>query len=123
MVISWATILYGGGLTFAVVALVIWFAARGEITTVVVAASASTVGAIACNAILHSISDANGFFVDAPIAIFPASWQDTGSGVFALAATALALGFGPQRDTPAQAAARLAALAALAAFAVDIYLY
>jgi len=123
VVISWATILYGGGLTFAVVALVIWFAARGEITTVVVAASASTVGAIAWNAILHSISDANGFFVDAPIAIFPASWQDTGSGVFALAATALALGFGPQRGTPAQAAARLAALAALAAFAVDIYLY
>lgn len=123
MVISWATILYGGGLTFAVVALVIWFAARGEITTVVVAASASTVGAIAWNAILHSISDANGFFVDAPIAIFPASWQDTGSGVFALAATALALGFGPQRGTPTQAAARLAALAALAAFAVDIYLY
>jgi len=77
VVISWATILYGGGLTFAVVALVIWFAARGEITTVVVAASASTVGAIAWNAILHSISDANGFFVDAPIAIFPASWQDT----------------------------------------------
>jgi len=122
-VISWATILYGGALTFASVAAVVGLVGRAKPATTVVAACASSVGAIAWNAILHSISNAGGFFVDAPIVVFPASWQDTGSGVFALAATALALGFGPQRDAPAPTVMRLAVLAALAAFAVDIYLY
>jgi hypothetical protein len=37
-----------------------------------------------------------GFFTDAPIRVFPASWQDTGSGVCALAAAVLVVGFGPQ---------------------------
>jgi len=55
--------------------------------------------------------------------VFPASWQDTGSGVFALAASALALGLGPQRASPAATTTRLAALAAVVAFAVDVYLY
>ena len=121
--ISWATILYGAALTFVFVAVVIWLLARTQPATIVVAASASTVGAIAWNAILHSISDAGGFFVDAPIVVFPASWQDTGSGVFALAVTAVGLGLGPQRDMPARTATRLAACAALTAFAVDMYLY
>jgi hypothetical protein len=122
-VISWATILYGAALTFVFVAVVIWLLARTQPATVVMAACASTVGAIAWNAILHSISDASGFFVDAPIVVFPASWQDIGSGVFALAVTALGLGLGPQRHMPARTATRLAACAALTAFAVDMYLY
>ena len=72
---------------------------------------------------MHSIGGVGGFFVDAPIAVFPASWQDTGSGVFALGTTALALGFGPQRDARARTAARLAALSGFVTFAVDMYLY
>jgi len=122
-VISWATILYGTALTFVLVGAVIWVAARGQIATIVSAASASAAGALAWNAILHSIGGVGGFFVDAPIAVFPASWQDTGSGVFALGAAALALGFGPLRDALARAAVRLAALSGFVAFAVDVYLY
>jgi hypothetical protein len=122
-VISWGTILYGAALTFLLVGAVVWLVAGRNVQTAFVAATASTVGVVAWNAILHSLDDAGGFFVDAPIAVFPASWQDTGSGVFALAATTLALGFGPQRDAPGRAVARLAAIAALVAFAVDIYLY
>ena len=121
-VISWTTILYGGALTFALVAAVIWIVER-DFAAAAVAACAATAGAIAWNAILHSIDNANGFFVDAPIVIFPASWQDTGSGVFALSATALALGFGGRREGPAREAMRLALIAALVAFAVDVYLY
>jgi len=37
------------------------------------------------------------FFVDAPGVIFPISLEDTGSGVFATALSALLLGFGPLR--------------------------
>jgi hypothetical protein len=122
-VISWATILYGAALTFIFVAGVMWLVARSQPVTIAVAACASTVGVLLWNAILHSVSGAGGFFVDAPIVVFPASWQDTGSGVFALAASALALGIGPQHHMPARTATGLAACAALTAFAVDMYLY
>ena len=44
----------------------------------------------------------NEFFVDAPVAVMPASWQDTGSGVFAVAVATLVLGFGPLRDEPSR---------------------
>ena len=119
--ISWRTILYGAALTFALVAVAGWLIARRPATALTVAA-ASAAGAIAWNAILHS-TGGQGFFVDARISVFPASWQDTGSGVFALAASALALGLGPQRASPAATTTRLAALAAVVAFAVDVYLY
>lgn len=120
--ISWATILYGAALTVAVVALTQWLLARRSIATAACAALASAGGAIAWNAILHATGGQQ-FFVDAPIVVFPISWQDTGSGVFALAATSLALGLGPERHSTAATATRLAALAGAAALAVDIYLY
>src|SRR5829696_3532497 len=120
-VISWSTILYGAALTFALVAVAEWLITR-DLTTVWTAAAASAAGVIAWNAILHS-TGGEGFFVDARLSVLPASWQDTGSGVFALAASALALGVGPQRDARAAASVRLAALAGLIAFLVDVYLY
>jgi hypothetical protein len=55
--------------------------------------------------------------------VLPASWQDTGSGVFAVAVTSVTLGFGPLRRTLAQAVAFSAVLCGLAAFLVDVYLY
>jgi hypothetical protein len=61
--------------------------------------------------------------VDAPIPIFPISWQDTGSGVFALATLALFLGFGPLRAGPGGRIAFLTVLGAAGALLVDIYLY
>lgn len=59
----------------------------------------------------------------APIPVFPVSWQDTGSAVFALAALALVLGFGPLRTGSGGRAALLSALGSFAALVVDIYLY
>jgi hypothetical protein len=55
--------------------------------------------------------------------VLPASWQDTGSGVFALATTAVLLGVGPLASGPARRTIGLAALCGLAAFLVDVYLY
>ena len=121
--ISWATILYGALLTFVLVAVAVWLSTRPRRPiSALVAAAASALGAIAWNAILHA-TESGDFFVDAPLAVLPASWQDTGSGVFAIAAGALALGLGPERRSPASHATRLAALAGVVTFLVDVYLY
>jgi len=56
-------------------------------------------GPAAWNAILNTVR-APEFFTDAPIPVFPISWQDTGSGVFTLALGALMLGLGPLAATP-----------------------
>jgi hypothetical protein len=58
---------------------------------------------------------ASQFFYDAPIAVMPASWQDTGSGVFTLAATGLLAGLGPLERLPARRTTTYAVTAALAA--------
>jgi len=63
------------------------------------------------------------FFVDAPGLVFPISWEDTGSGVFATAVSALLLGFGPLRAASGRRVALTAAICGLAALLVDIYLY
>jgi hypothetical protein len=49
-------------------------------------ALATAGGPLAWNAILRA-AHASQFLTDAPLRLLPASWQDTGSGVFALATT------------------------------------
>jgi len=120
-VISWGTILYGSGLTLVLVAVVLRFVANARSATVLAGALGAALSAIAWNAILHHTG--GDFFVDAPVVVFPVSWQDTGTGVFALAGVSLALGLGPERGSPTGTSTRLALLAAATAFAVDIYLY
>ncbi len=48
--------------------------------------------------------------------MLPASWQDTCSGVFAIAAASLALGFGPLAGQTGRRLAVTTTLAGLAAF-------
>jgi hypothetical protein len=50
-------------------------------------------------------------------------WQDTGSGVFTVAVTAVLLGFGTMCAYPARRLASLAVVAGVAALLVDVYLY
>jgi hypothetical protein len=85
------------------------------------AAVAAMVGPFLWNVILRHTGGE--FFVDAPVTVFPVSLQDTGSGVFALAASVLVLGFGPLRDARGQRVATTALICGLAALLVDIYLY
>jgi len=121
--ISWPTILYGAALTLAVTALLVGLAAREHRALVAVTAGlAAGGGALVWNAILRSTTSPR-FFVDAPLGVLPASWQDTVSGVFALSACGLALGLGPLRNEPSRRVALLALLAGVIAFAVDVYLY
>lgn len=63
------------------------------------------------------------FFVDAPGYVFPVSYEDTGSGVFATALATLVLGFGPYRGVTGRRLALAAVVCGLAALLVDIYLY
>lgn len=121
--ISWPTILYGATLTAATTLTVVLLALRQRRPVVVAAVTASAgIGPIAWNAVLHTTHGTQ-FFTDAPIALFPASWQDTGSGITTVALTAIALGIGPLRNEPAKLASRLALAAGTTAFLIDVYLY
>ena len=121
--LSWGVIGYGAALSALAAAVLVAFAGRDRRASVLVCAAASALlGPLAWNAILHA-THADQFFHDAPIPVFPISWQDTGSGVFTVAVAALLLGFGPLRTDSARRLAWLAALAGLGALLVDIYLY
>jgi hypothetical protein len=93
-----------------------------QLAVILTGALATAAGPLAWNAILRA-THANQFFTDAPLRLLPASWQDTGSGVFALAATAVLLGVGALAEAPTRRTIGLAVLCGLAAFLVDVYLY
>ena len=121
--ISWGTILYGALLSAVAAALLVFLVRRDRrLDVLAVAALAGALGPLLWNAILHRVG-ASEFFVDAPLSVLPASWQDTGSGVFTVAVAAVLFGFGPTRDEAARRVALLALLCGLAAFLVDVYLY
>jgi|SRR5215211_4284546 len=121
--LSWGTMLYGGALSAVLAAGLVAATIRPRRAAVIVTAAAGALaGPLAWNAILRA-THGNEFFTDAPIAVLPASWQDTGSGVFAIAVTALALGVGPLAAGTGRRVAAAAALTGLAAFLVDVYLY
>jgi hypothetical protein len=121
--ISWTAILYGAALTalFTAVALVLLTHERRR-GVLIAAVGASAAGPVAWNSVLRATGGA-GFFTDAPIAVFPVSWQDFGSGVFAFAVAGVMLGLGALRDAHAQAATLRAALVAFIALTTDVYLY
>ncbi|MFL5935608.1 MAG: hypothetical protein ACJ744_09170 [Gaiellaceae bacterium] len=120
--LSWTTIAYGAALSGAVAAAALRLLLRERrLDVLVTGAVAAAAAPFGWNAILrHS---GGNFFVDAAITVFPISLQDTGSGVFATALSALALGFGPLRAASGRRLATAASLCGLAALLVDIYLY
>jgi hypothetical protein len=121
--LSWGAIGYGAALSAILAVLLVRVLARERRPAVLACVAAgAVVGPVAWNAILRA-TNANQFFTDAPIPVFPISWQDTGSGVFALAALTLILGLGALRAAPGRRVALLAGLGALGALLVDIYLY
>jgi hypothetical protein len=122
-VLSWATIFYGAILSAVAAALLVLGVTRDRRFDVLAAAALSgATGPFLWNAILHRVGGSE-FFVDAPVAVLPASWQDTGSGVFTVAVATLLLGFGPLRNESSRRLALLSVLCGLGAFLVDVYLY
>jgi hypothetical protein len=121
--LSWSTIADGAALSAILAVVLVAVAVRPRRAAVIATAALSAVvGPVAWNAMLRATGGSS-FFVDAPIAVFPVSWQDTGSGVFTLAAGALLLGIGPLRAEPGRRVAAAGLLAAAAALVVDVYLY
>jgi hypothetical protein len=121
--LSWASMLYGAVLSAVVAGVALAVLARPRRPTVILTGVLATAaGPLGWNAILRA-THASQFFTDAPLRLLPASWQDTGSGVFALATTAVLLGLGPLAAAPARRTIALAVLCGLAAFLVDVYLY
>ncbi|GAC1503345.1 MAG: hypothetical protein NVS2B15_26150 [Pseudarthrobacter sp.] len=121
--LAWTTISYGAALSALIALALVFLAARERRpATLIAVAVGAFAGPFAWNAILRAVN-APQFFVDAPLPVFPVSWQDTGSGVFAFATLALVLGVGPLRSTPALRLVLLAGLGAIAALVVDVFLY
>jgi len=121
-VIEWGTVLYGAGLTLVLVPLGPVALRERSLPVIGICALTAACAAVAWNAVLID-ADAGGFFIDAPIAVIPVSWQDTGTGVWALALVSLILGSSVGTSRRAAEVARLAAASALVAFLVDVYLY
>jgi hypothetical protein len=123
MMLAWTTISYGAALSALAALVLVFLVARDRrLGTLVAVAIGAFAGPFAWNAILRAVN-APQFFVDAPLPVFPVSWQDTGSGVFAFAALALVLGAGPLRTAASRRLVLLAGLGAIAALVVDVFLY
>ncbi len=120
--LDWSTVAYGAALSAILAVVLVALVPPRRIGVIVTAGLAAGLGPAAWNAILNAVH-APGFFTDAPIPAFPVSWQDTGSGVFAVATAALLLGLGPQGTDPGRRVAVVALLAGIAALVVDVYLY
>jgi len=119
---SWGAVIWGivasAVLAVAAVALLQRDRRPGVLVTV---AAAAALGPLAWDLILrHTGGD---FFVDAPGVVFPVSFEDTGSGVFATAFGVLLLGFGPLRAARGRGVAVTSLVCGLAALLVDVYLY
>jgi hypothetical protein len=121
---SLSTMFFGAVLS-AVAALVLLLLVRREHRAGVLAtaAGAALLMPILWNSILTWTGAVGLFSHDLPFPPFPVSWQDTGTGVFTLAGTALALMVGPCRRDRARSVAATTAVTALAALLVDVYLY
>ena len=119
---TWGAVAFGVVLSgvLTVVALALIFRERRG-SVLAAAAFAAAAGPLAWDLVLrHTGGD---FFVDAPGHVFPISFEDAGSGVFATALAAIVLGFGPLRAGTAKELAVAATTCGVVALLVDIYLY
>jgi len=121
---SIGSMLYGAALSAVLAVAVVAVIARGRRPGVLITvAVAAFVMPVCWNTILRTTGATAAFSHDLPFRPFPISWQDTGSGVFTLAGTAIALALGVEATEPARRTARLALSTALAALLIDIYTY
>jgi hypothetical protein len=119
---TWGATIWGVVASGVLAALAVRFLLRDRRPAVLVTvAAAAMLGPLAWDLILRHTGGA--FFVDAPGYVFPVSLEDTGSGVFATAVSALVLGFGPLRSDSGRRVAVTALVCGLAALLVDVYLY
>jgi hypothetical protein len=119
---SWGAVAYGVVLSglVAVAAVRLLLRERRPGTLLAAGLAASAAPLLWDLVLRHTGGD---FFTDAPVPVFPVSYEDTGSGVWATALAALVLGAGPLRAAPGRRVALAAVVCGLAALVVDVYLY
>ena len=118
----WGAVAYGVAVSaFVAVAAVRLLLRERRLAVIAVAGIPAAIGPLLWDLILRHTGGR--FFTDAPGVVFPVSYEDAGSGVFAMAAASLLLGFGPLRAVSGRRLALTASACALAALLVDIYLY
>lgn len=121
---SVGSMLYGAALSTVLALLLARIALRERRRSVLgTVALAAFLMPLCWNAILRATGATAKFSHDLPFAPFPISWQDTGSGVFALAGAATALALGPAASEPGRRVAQLAVTTAIAALLIDINTY
>jgi hypothetical protein len=119
---TWGAVAYGVFLSALAAAAGLWLLLRERRPSVLLAgALAALVAPLAWDLILRHTGGR--FFTDAPGLVFPVSYEDTGSGVFATALSSLLLGFGPLHADSRRRVALTATVCGLAALPIDIYLY
>ena len=119
---SWGAVAFGVAASAVVaVAAVRVLLRERRLDVIVVAGIAAALAPLLWDLILRHTGGR--FFTDAPGFVFPVSYEDTGSGVFATALAALLLGFGPSRAATGRKVALMASVCGLAALLVDVYLY
>ena len=119
---TWGATTWGILASAALAAIGVWFLLKERRSSVLVAsAAAALLGPLLWDLILRHTGGK--FLVEVPGYLFPVSYEDTGSGVFATAIAALFLGFGPLRAEAGRRVALNVVVCGLAAFLVDIYLY
>ena len=119
---TWGAVIWGVIASGVLAVFALWLLLRERRAGVLVTAALATMlGPLLWDLILrHTGGD---FFVDAPGVVFPVSFEDTGSGVFATAIGALVLGFGPLGIASGRRLAWTALICGATALLVDIYLY
>jgi hypothetical protein len=119
---SWGAVAYGVALSVVLAVAAVRLLLRERRFAVLAAAGvAAGLAPLLWDLILRHTGGR--FFTDAPGLVFPVSYEDTGSGAFATALSALVLGFGPMRAATGHRLALTAAVCGVAALVVDIYLY
>lgn len=119
---TWAATTWGVLASAALAVIGVWLLLKERRISVLAASAASALlGPLLWDLILRHTGGK--FLVDAPGYVFPVSYEDIGSGVFATAIAALLLGFGPLRAETGRRVALNVLICGLAAFLVDIYLY
>ena len=119
-----ATMLYGAALSALTATTLVATAGKDRRPAVLATTALAAFAMPLCwNLILRWTGATDAFSHDLPFRPIPVSWQDTGSGVFTLAGTAVALGLGAGSTQPSARTARLALWAALGALLIDIYTY
>jgi hypothetical protein len=119
---TWGAVVWGIAASAGLAAIGVRFLLGERRPNVLVASAVSAlVAPLLWDLILRNTG--GDFFVDAPGYVFPVSYEDTGSGVFATALASLVLGFGPLRADIGRRVALNSLICGLAALLVDIYLY